>query len=36
MNEKRLYIVLCVLILLSLGLMWYISNNANNVIVSFA
>lgn len=36
MNEKRLFIVLCVLILLSLGLMWYISNNANNVIASFA
>ncbi len=34
MKEKRLFIVLCLLIVLSLMLMWYISQNAVNTLDS--
>ncbi len=34
MNEKRLFVVLSILIIISLILLWYISGNANEILTS--
>lgn len=35
MSEKKLSIVLCLLLLLSIGMAWYVSSSANNTLTIF-